>query len=47
MTATFGGGWEGALALPWDELILRYIEADEVYGDTWGTLVRVLAGRAR
>lgn len=45
MTAIFGGGWEGALALDWDELLLRYVEAAEIHDETWGAFRRALAGR--
>ncbi|MDC7787375.1 hypothetical protein PQJ75_13490 [Rhodoplanes sp. TEM] len=44
MSATFGGGWDAQLALPWDELILRWIEAAERYDDTWGTFHRIVSG---
>lgn len=47
MSATFGGGYDAALALPWDELILRYVDASEVYSETWGLLARALTGRPR
>jgi hypothetical protein len=43
VTSTFGGGWEGALALPWPELLLRYVEASVVYDETWGLMARILA----
>jgi hypothetical protein len=46
VSATFGGGWDAAMALPWDELILRWAEAAELHDDTWGALVTALVGRA-
>jgi hypothetical protein len=42
VTATFGGGWDAALGLLWDELILRYVEAALTWEETWGQLGRRL-----
>ena len=39
MSATFGGGWDAQLALGWDELILRWIEAAALYDESWGRLL--------
>lgn len=47
MTATFGGSWDTAMALPWDELVLRWVEAEQLHDDTWGTLILLLAGAGR
>ena len=47
MSATFGGGWDAQLALPWDELILRWIEVADVEADAQDGGLAALLGLIR